>query len=106
MDTAKRGFFKSLIPNVNSGKSPQGTASIVTLGHLAVFPVNSSIKVKLMEREFLAESLPEGIRLKSLITNENIKLTIGDDGLIQAHLNEFWPATAVLSIFTGGIYNI
>lgn len=106
MDLSRREFFKSIIPKVNQRRLADTNISVVTLGHLAVFPVYSSTKIKLVDDEYLVESLPEGIRLRNLITHENLKLSLSSNGLIQAHLNEFWPSTAVLSIFTGEIYNI
>ncbi|NJM09468.1 MAG: hypothetical protein HC883_00775 [Bdellovibrionaceae bacterium] len=106
MDVSRRDFFKSIIPKAEQNKSVAYDRDVITLGHLTLFPVRSSTKVKLMGAEFLVESLPEGIRLRSLITNRNLKLSLNSGGLIQAHINEFWQPTAVLSIFTGEIYNI
>ncbi len=106
MDASKRDFFKSMIPKTQPKKSVETHRSVVTLGHMTVFPVHSSTKVKLMETEFLVESLPEGLRLRETSTNKNVKLSLSMNGLIHAHLNEFWPQAAVLSIFTGEIYNI
>lgn len=106
MDTSRRDFFKSMIPKTLPKKSIGTDRSVVTLGHMTVFPVHSSTKVKLMETEFLVESLPEGLRLRETSTNKNVKLSLSKNGLIQAHLNELWPPMAVLSIFTGEIYNL
>jgi hypothetical protein len=106
MDHSRREFFKAIVPKTAQIKSGCGGSSIVTLGHLAIFPVHSSTKIRLFDDEFVVESLPEGIRLQNILTNQNLKLSLNNHGLIQAHLNELWPATAVLSIFTGEIYNI
>lgn len=106
MDNARREFLKSIVPKVAQTKSSDMRPRIVTLGHLAAFPVHSSTKMRLFEEEFVVESLPQGIRLLNVLTNQNLKLSLNNHGQVQAHLTEFWPATAVLSIFTGEIYNI
>lgn len=106
MNASRRDFFKSIIPKTERNKAVGSDRAVITLGHLTVFPVHSVTKIKLMETEFLVESLPEGIRIRDLFTNENLKLSLSSNGLIQAHINEFWPPRAVLSIFTGEIYNI
>lgn len=106
MDPSRREFFKAFAPKVTQVKSESRNLSPLTLGHLAVFPVHSLTKIKLFEDEFIVESLPEGIRLKNILTDQNFKLSLNSHGLVQAHLNEPWPASAVLSIFTGEIYNI
>ena len=105
MDVSRRGFFKSIIPQTER-ETPDTNQNIITLGHLTFFPVHSSTKIKLMNTELSVESLPEGIRLRDPLTDKNLKLSLSANGLIQAHTSEFWPATAVLSIFTGEIYNI
>lgn len=106
MDVSRRDFFKSIIPRVDPKESIETNRNILILGHLTIFPVHSSRAIKLMETELVVESLPEGIRLRDILANENIKLSLNSSGLIQAHLNEFWPPTAVLSVLTGEIYNI
>ncbi len=112
MGNSRRNFFRSILPSgkirkeVSQGKDSCHKEETLTLGHLAVFPVHSKTKVKLNELEFLVESLPEGVRLRDEEANKNFKLSLNSSGLLQAHLNEEWPASAVLSIFTGEIYNI
>ncbi len=106
IDNSRREFFRAIIPK---GKFQQETScgeEILTLGHLAVFPVHSKTKVKLKGLELLIESLPEGVRLRDEEANKSFRLSLSNSGLLQAHLNEEWPSSAVLSIFTGEIYNI
>jgi hypothetical protein len=105
-DLSRRNFFKALVPTVGKTRSTKEHSIVVTLGHLAAFPVYSSTRVNLQNNDFILESLPEGIRLKNQTTNEFVRLTLNSNGLLQAHLNEPWPSTAVLSIFTGEIYNL
>ena len=105
-DLTRRNFFKALLPTVGKNRSTKEHSMVVTIGHLATFPVYTSTHVNIENGEFILESLPEGLRLKNQTTNEIVRLTLNSNGLIQAHLNEPWPSTAVLSIFTGEIYNL
>lgn len=106
MEFSRRAFFKSIIPKIETSSSMEKTPETVILGHVTAFPANSSTKIQLYKDDFLIESYPEGLRLKKLSTNENLKLSLSSAGLLQAHIQEIWPENSVLSIFTGEIYNL
>ncbi len=103
MESSRREFFKSILPRTKSFREAVDDHPW-TLGHLTVFPVQSKTKIKIKETQLIVESLPEGIRLRDEVSNKYFKLSLSSKGLLQAHLNEEWPETAVLSLFTGEIY--
>ncbi|MBK9294781.1 MAG: hypothetical protein IPM57_10135 [Oligoflexia bacterium] len=103
---SRRDFFRTIISKVKVNKTNVVNEDVLILGHLAVFPVYSTTKINLKGRDLIVESLPEGVRLREVNGNINFKLSLSGSGLLQAHLNEVWPSAAVLSIFTGEIYNI
>ncbi len=106
MDYSRREFLMSFVPKIDQVSSAKiNCPSIIAVGQIASFPVSSTTKIKLSEDDFIVESLPEGIRLVNTKSGQAFKLSLLN-GLVQAHLNEPWPDTAVLSILTGEIYNI
>lgn len=106
IDGSRRAFLKAIVPGAKVRQEPQQAEEILTLGSLAVFPVHSKTKIKLKNFELTVEVLPEGVRLRDEDANKAFRLSLNGSGLLQAHLGEEWPTTAVLSLFTGDIYNI
>ncbi len=106
INNSRRDFFKALVPSRINSVENSNDQDVITLGHLAAFSVHTNAKIKIKNLILTVESLPEGIRLRSEDKNKNFKLSLNNNGLLQAHLSEEWPETAVLSIFTGDIYNI
>lgn len=105
-DRSRREFFKAIIPKEKPIKKISDDEDILTFGHLLNFPVHSMTKIKLQEKDFVVESLPEGVRLRQEQTHRIFKLSLSNSGLLRAHLNEEWPASGILSLFTGEIYII
>lgn len=106
---SRRDFLKNIIPTINFyeiASEIDDVKDTFILGHLTIFPVNSKTKIKLKEKELTVESLPEGICVYDELRKENLKLSLSDNGLLQIHLHERWPASTVLSIITGEMYNI
>ena len=103
IDASRRRLFRSFFPGAR--KTDCSTQEILVLGPLTDFPVHSTKKFKSQELNLVLESRPDGLRIREESGGKSFRISIGSGGLLQAHLGESWPATAVLSIFTGEIYN-
>lgn len=106
INNSRREFFKNLVPKQLEFADSTKDKKIITIGHFAAFSVHTKARIKIQNLDLTVEFLPEGIRLRSEDANKNFRLSLSANGLLQAHLSEEWPETAVLSIFTGEIYNI
>ncbi|NJL26051.1 MAG: hypothetical protein HC902_13380 [Calothrix sp. SM1_5_4] len=107
MNHGRRAFFQSLIPGEYRRKSVmREPPPLIVVGAVSDFPVGSETKIGLPQGEFVVRSLPEGLQFIRVKTNESLRLSLGSDGRVRAHLNEKWPHGAVLSMFSGEIYNI
>lgn len=106
INDSRREFFKTFVPKGLKQTENSNDQNIVTIGHLAIFPVYTKSKIRIKNLLLTVESLPEGLRLRSDETNKNYKLSLNNGGLVQVHLSVEWPEAAVLSFFTGEIYNL
>lgn len=118
-EISRRNFFTSLLPKFKGQENIVGTINeeprlsfsrdvvqTVVLGPVSLFPVHTTCKMNLLNENFILQSFPEGIQLFDEKNKAVTKLSLGSDGQLHAHLGEHWPDNAVLSLFTGDIYNI
>lgn len=103
---SRRDFFRQFLPPlIRDSVNPKREETVV-LGQIRDFPVNSSTVISIRNQDICLESICEGFRAILMDSGRFVRLSMGVEGRIYAHLTEFWSENMVLSILTGDAYFI
>ncbi|MCC6278907.1 MAG: hypothetical protein IT289_13420 [Oligoflexia bacterium] len=106
MNSSRRRFLQSALPRFRAPMRTVYQNNLVKLGKLNDFPVNSQTEIKIFDIDFIIKSLPQGLQLLNKAESQGVCLSLDSEGQITADMSQSWPSNAVLSIFSGELYNL